>query len=201
MIAELAATPMGGVGIPILYGLLPMAALVVCHGLLTALCMKSEHVRVWLCGQPTVLVRNGVICEKQLRACAVDLNDLMEAIRAGGILDPLEVGTAVLEPGGNISVFPKADSRPLMPSDLGKMPPKEGLPLPLILDGEVQTENLQRGQLSLSWLMGQIRALGFEGAQDVLLLCLNTQGMLLAQGKGRTQVQTHQALPPQKVVW
>ena len=40
------------------------------------------------------------------------------------------------------------------------MPPKEGLPLPLILDGEVQTENLQRGQLSLSWLMGQIRALG-----------------------------------------
>lgn len=28
MIAELAATPMGGVGIPILYGLLPMAALV-----------------------------------------------------------------------------------------------------------------------------------------------------------------------------
>ena len=38
-------------------------------------------------------------------------------------------------------------------------------------------------------------------AQDVLLLCLNTQGMLLAQGKGRTQVQTHQALPPQKVVW
>ena len=97
MIAELAATPMGGVGIPILYGLLPMAALVVCHGLLTALCMKSEHVRVWLCGQPTVLVRNGVICEKQLRACAVDLNDLLEAIRAGGILDPLEVGTAVLE--------------------------------------------------------------------------------------------------------
>ena len=50
-------------------------------------------------------------------------------------------------------------------------------------------------------LQGQIRALGFEGAQDVLLLCLNTQGMLLAQGKGRTQVQTHQALPPQKVVW
>mgnify|MGYP007029233522 FL=1 len=50
-------------------------------------------------------------------------------------------------------------------------------------------------------LQGQIRALGFEGAQDVLLLCLNTQGMLLAEGKGRTQVQTHQALPPQKVVW
>lgn len=116
MIAELAATPMGGVGIPILYGLLPMAALVVCHGLLTALCMKSEHVRVWLCGQPTVLVRNGVICEKQLRACAVDLNDLMEAMRAGGILDPLEVGTAVLEPGGTSPSFRRRTAARLCPA-------------------------------------------------------------------------------------
>ena len=37
MIAELAATPMGDVGIPLLYGLLPMAALIVCHGVITAL--------------------------------------------------------------------------------------------------------------------------------------------------------------------
>ena len=201
MIAELAATPMGGVGVPILYGLLPMVALVVCHGVLTALCMKSERVRGWLCGQPTVLVRNGVICEKQMRKCAVDLNDLLEAMRAGGLLDPLTIGTAVLEPSGNISVFPKADSRPLTPADLGRTPVREGLPLPLILDGAVQAENLRRGQLSMSWLMGQLHAMGFETAQEVLLLCLNTQGMLLAQGKGRTQVQTHQALSPQKAVW
>ena len=36
MIAELAATPMGGVGIPLLYGILPMVALVVC---LTLVCV------------------------------------------------------------------------------------------------------------------------------------------------------------------
>ena len=43
MIAELAATPLGSVGIPLLYGLLPMAALVVCHGLIAGLCMRSVH--------------------------------------------------------------------------------------------------------------------------------------------------------------
>ena len=111
MIAELAATPMGGVGIPMLYGILPMAALVVCHGLITAACMKWQRLRVWLCGEPTVLIRDGVICEKQLRRVAVDLNDLMEAIRTAGILDPAEVGTIVLEPGGQVNVFPKADFR------------------------------------------------------------------------------------------
>ena len=59
MIAELAATPMGSVGVPLLYGILPMLALVICHGLLTFFSMKSERLRVWLCGRPTVLIRNG----------------------------------------------------------------------------------------------------------------------------------------------
>ena len=119
MIAELAATPMGDVGIPLLYGLLPMAALIVCHGLITALCMVSERFRVWMCGQPAVLIRNGAICEKQMRKAAMTLNDLMEALRLGGALDPSEVGTAVLETGGHMTVFPKAQARPLTPEDMG----------------------------------------------------------------------------------
>ncbi len=112
MIAELAATPMGSVGVPLLYGILPMLALVICHGLLTFFSMKSERLRVWLCGRPTVLIRNGVICERQLRKTSFTLNDLMEELRMGGIQDPAEVATAVLETSGTVSVFPKADSRP-----------------------------------------------------------------------------------------
>ena len=106
MFAELAATPMGGVGIPLLYGILPMIALVVCHGVIAALCMKCQPFRKWLSGQPAVLVRDGVICEKQMRKSAMDLNDLMEAIRTAGILDPSEVGFAILEPGGQVNLFP-----------------------------------------------------------------------------------------------
>jgi uncharacterized membrane protein YcaP (DUF421 family) len=138
MIAELAATPMGGVGIPLLYGLLPMVALVVCHGLITAVCMKWQPFRAWMSGQPTVLMRNGVICEKQMRKSSMDLNDLMEAIRTAGILDPAEVGTVILEPSGQVNVFPKADFRSVSPDDLRLTVSREGLPLPLVMDGVIQ---------------------------------------------------------------
>ncbi len=201
MIAELAATPMGGVGIPLLYGILPMVALVTCHGIITAACMKWQSLRVWLCGQPTVLIRNGVICEKQLRKAAIDLNDLMEAIRTAGILDPAEVGTAVLEPGGKISVFPKAESRPATPEDLGLHPLREGLPLPLVMDGAIQRDNLTRGQLTEEWLQKEAEKAGFPRLQEVLFMCLNTRGELLIQGKGRTETQLVQALRPEKAVW
>lgn len=201
MIAELAATPMGGVGIPLLYGILPMLALVVCHGIIAFACMKCQRLRAWLSGQPTVLVRDGVICEKQLRRCAIDLNDLMEAMRTGGVLDPAEVGTVILETGGQISVFPKADSRSVSPADLGLKVGREGIPLPLVLDGDIQRDNLTRSGLTEEWLQQRAEEAEITDLRSVLFMSLNTKGELLVQGKGRTDTKLWQAIPPERVVW
>ena len=201
MIAELAATPMGGVGVPLLYGIVPMVALVVCHGLITALCMKWQPFRAWMSGQPTVLMRNGVICEKQMRKSAVDLNDLMEAIRTAGILDPSEVGTIVLEPGGQVNVFPKADYRSATPADMKLDVLREGLPLPLVMDGILQRDNLVRGKLTESWLRQTAAECGYPNLDEVLFLCLNTQGQMLIQGKGKATADQKSVLDPAKVVW
>ena len=201
MIAELAATPMGGVGIPLLYGLLPMIALVVCHGLITAVCMKWQPFRAWMSGQPTVLVRNGVICEKQMRKSSMDLNDLMEAIRTAGILDPLEVGTVILEPSGQVNVFPKADFRSVSPDDLRLTVSREGLPLPLVMDGVIQQDNLIRGKLSEGWLRETAAKCGYPDLAEVLFLCLNTRGEMLIQGRGATTTDIESVLPPERVVW
>jgi len=201
MIAELAATPMGGVGIPLLYGILPMIALVVCHGLIAALCMKWQPFRAWMSGQPTVLMRNGVICEKQMRKSAMDLNDLMEAIRTAGILDPAEVETVILEPGGQVNVFPKSDFRSVSPSDMGLAVGKEGLPLPLIMDGVVQVDNLRRGNLTQDWLQSTVKEAGSTDLKSILFCCLNTQGEMLIQDRSSTKTILKSVLKPDKVVW
>ena len=201
MIAELAATPMGGVGVPLLYGVVPMVALVVCHGIITAVCMKWQPFRAWMSGQPTVLIRNGAICEKQMRKSAMDLNDLMEAIRTAGILDPTEVGTAILEPGGQVNVFPKADYRSVTPEDMSLRVEKEGLPLPLVMDGVIQQDNLLRGRLSEGWLRETAAECGHPDLSAVLFCCLNTRGEMLIQGKGQIKTDRKSVLAPDKVVW
>ena len=201
MIAELAATPMGGVGIPLLHGILPMAALLICHSVISTLCMKSERFRGWMSGQPTVLIRNGVICETEMRKMSITLGDLMGAMRTCGIMDPSEVGTAVLETGGQVNVFPKAANRPATPQDMGMQPAHEGLPLPLILDGEIQKSNLNRGGLDEAWLVAQMRQLGYDGPGDVLFTCLNTRGEMIVQGKGKAQMQQVQVISAEKAVW
>ena len=201
MIAELAATPMGGVGIPLLYGILPMIALVVCHGVIAAFCMKCQPFRKWLSGQPSVLVTDGVICEKQMRKSAMDLNDLMEAIRTAGILDPSEVGFAILEPGGQVNVFSKSDYRSVAPCDVGLKVPKEGLPLPLVMDGVIQHDNLKRGNLTAEWLKNVLREAESNDPNQVLFCCLNTQGEMLLQNRSATKTMLKSVLKPEEVTW
>lgn len=192
MIAELAASPMEDTGTPILYGIVPMAALTLCHSLLSAAAMRSERLRAWLCGQPTVLMRDGAICEKQMRRMSVTLNDLMEVARIGGMQDLSQVQTAVMETSGVVSVFPKAAERPLTPRDMGMNPPEEMLPLPLVLDGVVQHENLTRAKRDGAWLARVMKQMGYDTAQDVLFLCIGCTGQLMCQGKGKTTMQVTQ---------
>ncbi|MBP3454558.1 MAG: DUF421 domain-containing protein [Clostridia bacterium] len=201
MIAELAATPIGDVGSPLLYGILPMAALVICRGIISWLCMVSDKFRTLMCGQPTVLIKDGVICEDALREMSVTLTDLMEDLRLGGVMDPSQVGMAVLETDGQVTVFPKAAYRPLTPVDMNIQPEKEGLPLTLIMDGKVQEQNLQRGSLTQAWLTQQLQALGYAHPQEVFFMCVNTQGLLLAQGRQRKEMQQRQVFAADKVRW
>ena len=121
--------------------------------------------------------------------------------RMGGMLDPAEVGTAVLETSGAVSVFPKAQCRPVSPQDLGLKVAPEGLPLPLVLDGKVNRPNLSRGGLTESWLSQQLRCLGYDSADAVLFCCLNTRGQLMVQGKGKDRTQLLQALENGQAGW
>jgi len=182
MIAELAATPMENVGTPMLYGLVPMMALVMLHGVMTLLAMKSQRWRRLLNGEPTVLIKEGVIQQGALEKLCFSLSDLMEEMRMAGILDMAQVGTAIMETSGQVSVFPKAEQRPLTPEDIQVQVKKEGIPLPLVLDGKMQADNLQAAGLTPQGLMKRLGPLGFREAGEVLFASLNPAGEILVQG-------------------
>lgn len=201
MIAELAATPMEDVGTPLLYGIVPMIALVTLHGLMTVLSLKSQKFRSLISGIPTVLIKNGVIQLRELEKICFSLNDLMEELRMAGMLDPSQVGTAIMETSGQVSVFPKAAQRPVTPQDLGLAVNREGIPLTLVLDGRLQPDNLALGGLTPSWLLQKLRALGYHSPGEVLLCSLNTSGEMMVQGRSADQTQFLSVLSPEQAGW
>ena len=202
LIAELAATPMGDIGIPLLYGILPMLALLMLHAVMSIVSVKSERIRKWLSGKPSVVVRNGRIDEDELQKICCDLSDLLSQLRSAGFLNPAEVGTAILETSGKISVFPKASARGVTTEDLGLETGYDGIPLTLILDGIVQKSNLKSGGVDERWLLKKLESCGIYKTQQVFFASLDTKGKLFIQEKGeKGRVHMIEALKKEQVKW
>ena len=199
LLADLISTPMGSVSTPLLYGILPFMALFAVHSLITILSLKSDRVRAIVSGKPSVVVSRGVIDEGELKRLCLSLADLLEGLRGAGVLDPSDAGTAVVEANGKLSVFPEAGKRGPTTGELGVPTDYEGLPLPLIMDGRVQGNNLKQVGEDEEWLTALLKRRGLR-AQDVYLACLDTQGSLYLQTEAGERMRLR-ALDPGKVGW
>lgn len=175
MIAELASIPMEDVGIPIVKGLVPIFALVISQVTLSYITLKSERARAFICGSPSIIIKNGIVQQSELKKQRININDLLEQLRAKDIANVEDVEFAILETNGELSVFHKSDHKPITLSDM-KMPGKpEDIPITLIMDGHVLHKNLRYTGQDIKWLYEQINAKGFE-FKDIFFAYINTHG-------------------------
>ena len=201
MIADLAATPMESLDTPLWRGIAPMLSLIVLHQVITLLSLKSQALRAFFSGRPTVVIRNGQIDYQALRKLCFNLNDLLEELRTGGVLTPSEVGTAILETSGKLSVFQDGAHRPVCPEDLQLHTGYEGIPLTLVMDGQLEKHNLGLSGKSEKWLKQQLSDNGFADRRDVLLCYLDTNGVMSLYGYDGGHPVRFRALSENEVIW
>ena len=201
MIADLASTPMESLDTPLWRGIAPLFTTVALHQLFTLLSLKSQTLRAFFSGRPTVVIRNGEIDFEALEKLCFNLNDLLEELRTGGILTPTEVGTAIMETSGKLSVFPKSAHRAVTPMDLQIETGYEGIPLTLVMDGRLEKHNLSLSGKDERWLASQLKRLGYERMQDVLLCYLDTDGVLSVYPYTGHAPKRREVMKPEEVIW
>lgn len=184
MIAELAATPMEDVGIPLINGVIPIIALLVVQVLTSYFALKSEVFRDFICGKPSILIHKGRIDQAELRRLRVSINDLLEALRNKDYFNISDVEYAILETNGQMSVVPKADKRPVVISDLNiDNIQDEELPVTLILDGRLNDNKLKKLGYDKQWLMDQLKKQGINNIENVFFAFLSSDKVFYAQKK------------------
>ena len=152
LIADLASIPMQDENIPILSGLIPIAAVLSTELLLSFLSMRSIRLRKLLCGKPVILIENGRFLQDNMRKNRVTLDELISQLREKDVLDPSTVQYAILETGGNLSVFLLPGNRPATAAEAGITPQKEYLPVTIISDGRLLEDNLRLAGKDKRWL-------------------------------------------------
>lgn len=183
LISELAAIPSENVGIPLLYGIIPILVILFTSTLLSIIELKSERARTLLNGSPSIIIERGKILEDELKRNRYNLSDLLEELRMKNIPNISDVEFAVLETNGQLSVLPKSLKRPTTPEDFDMKPSYEGLPSILIMDGRLHQANLLRINKDLQWLREELRKRDILKIEDVFLASLDTSGTLFIQKK------------------
>ena len=199
LLADIISEPIGSVSTPLLHGVLPVAAVMVVHGVISLLSLKSDKFRAVVSGKPTLIISRGKINRKELDRLCLSLSDLLEGLRSAGYLDPASVGTAIVEANGAISAFPSADQRPPTTAEMNLSPGYEGLPLPLIMDGRIQPHNLRQTGKNPAWLRKQLAKHGAT-IETTYLASLDTAGCISLQRKNG-EIIRFAALNPGEVIW
>jgi uncharacterized membrane protein YcaP (DUF421 family) len=183
MISELAAIPMQNTGIPLVNGIIPILTLLMAQITISFIALKSSKARAFICGKPSILIENGKIKESVLRDEMYTLNDLLEQLRSKSMHNIADVEFAILETNGQLSIIPKSQKRPLNPEDLQLQTKYEGLPLDLIVDGQISKKNLAQVKLDENWLKNELDRYGVNNIKDILFASLDSAGNLYYQKK------------------
>lgn len=138
----------------------------------------SRPARKLLDGEPTIVMHNGKIMEKNIKTMRYNLDELLQQLRQKNVFDLEQVEFAILEPDGQLSVQLKSQYQPLTADELQIDTSYEGLSSELIMDGEIVHQNLIQNNLDEKWLREQLAAHGITNLKQVALASLTTGGRL-----------------------
>lgn len=184
MISDVATVPMQSLDMPLLSGIIPVLTLLFAEVVTSYMSIKSTTMRRFFMGEPSIVVYNGVICEKELMRQRFNLSDLLEELRVQGCFDISDVFVAVLETNGKLSVIPRDNARPATVEDLDlKNVRHEGLPCTVILDGKLNPSELKRSEKSEEQLLAEIKNRGARSVSDVFIASIDAEGEMFMQLK------------------
>ena len=183
MISELAAMPMQDTDIPLFHAIIPIITLLVLEILISTLQLKSEVARIIFCGKPSILIEKGKINISEPKNNRLNINDLLEELRLKGYYNIEDIEYAILETDGQTSIIPKSELEPATRKDLNIKTTQDTLPVTLILDDKINTNNLKLINKNKSWLNSQLKKENIKSVDQVFLALLDAKGKLVFQLK------------------
>lgn len=153
----------------------PLVAMIV-YGAITAILTivtsKMPKLRKYVNGSPTIIMSGGKLYRKNMKKAKLELSEFMVMCRQEGYFNLNDIGTAVFEYNGRLTVLPKATKRPLNPEDMNLVPEPATISTEIIMDGRILGENLKRMGLSEKWLQNELEVQGYKSHKQIFLaLC------------------------------
>lgn len=123
---------------PLIITLIPTLIIVSLQILISFISFKNPKFRILIDSSPSMIIKNGKINFKEMERQRYNLEDLLTGVRDRGIKSLDEIEYAILESNGKLSTFTYDN--------------KKTYPLPLIVDGKIEYNNLFDINKDINWL-------------------------------------------------
>ncbi len=121
--------------------------------LLSTATHRLPRLRKYINGTPTIIMKNGKLYRQNMKKAKLDLSEFLLMCREQGYFDLSQIGMAVFEHNGKLSVLPAGFN----------------IGTELIMDGRIMGENLCRLGKDAAWLKAQLKAQGIKDEKAVFL--------------------------------
>jgi uncharacterized membrane protein YcaP (DUF421 family) len=142
LVSNIATLPIEDPGLPLFIGILPILTLVSLDVVMSFLSVKSRGIRRLMCGQPVIIIKDGVLDQNKMKELRFTNDDLTESLRIQGIFDINEVQFAVVETTGSVSVYQKHQNQAATNESVHFSRPDNNPPYLVIDDGKIVPEGL-----------------------------------------------------------
>ncbi|MDN4526688.1 DUF421 domain-containing protein [Fictibacillus fluitans] len=129
---------------------------------------------------PSIVIANGQINEKELKKNRMSVYMLLSLLRVQGYFKISDINYAILETSGDVSVIPRAQSRPVTPKDMQLYPQEDGLTYAVIIDGQMMKQALHHAKVSEDWLVQELKKLYMASPHEVFYAEVDSDKQLFA---------------------
>lgn len=143
IIADIASIPMNDNSQTIFAGFLPTVILVSCEIIASVIMMKKSKFRNLMCGNPVMVIENGVIKQDKMTDLRLTTEDLCVQLRQQGVFSIHDVQYCIVETNGMISVLEKPNKRKPTVEELCLNTDDNGIEVVIINDGELLNNSIK----------------------------------------------------------
>lgn len=151
---------------------------------LERIALRSRKIRRVLNGQPVIVISSGRILYDKLKKERLSLDDLSMLLRMNQVFTIEDVDYAILETNGELSILKKATRDTVTKQDMGiPTQPPIHLPIQVIAEGQIITNNLELCGKTQEWLISKINLESNQEIKDILYAELQGNDKLMIQQK------------------
>ncbi len=180
LLSDIATHPIADPEIPISHALIPIITLLAMEVTLSLILSRCPRLKNLGSARPNVLIRRGVINQKELNDLRISTEELISELRQKDITDLRDVEYAILEQNGKISVIPRGAEQPPTRTELGISAQESGITHIIISRGVINHYNLKQMGFEQKWLDKQLHRYHCR-AKEVFLMTANDLGEVSLQ--------------------